>query len=162
MGAGKGFNAQLDGMEGVKRKLAAVSRTVRGKVVRKAMGKTVRPLVKLAKARVQVDTGWLKKSLGDKVSTTRGKGVTVGIVGPRYGFKGSKKKGTRKLTAFGKRLVANTWKRPTRYAHLVELGTYRTRAYPFIQTAWRAGKGQAENTLISEIKAGLLQAARTA
>lgn len=162
----KGFEGKLEGLEGVKRRLAAVSRSVRGKVVRKALSKTVKPLTRAAKARANRKTkwshGWLAKSMGDKVSTSRGKGITTGIVGPRSGFSRSRKRG-KTLSAFGKKLKkAGTKAVPTRYAHLVELGTSRSRAFPFIQPAWRAGKAQAVHTLVTEIKTGLAQAARTA
>lgn len=49
---------------------------------------------------------------------------------------------------------------PTRYAHLVEKGTKRTKAYPFLAPAIAATKGQVVQVIASKIRAGVEQEAR--
>jgi len=153
------MRVELKGLQDVVRRLNRLDRTLRGKILRKAVTRAVQPITKDAKRRVPVDTGWLRRSLGYKLKGYRSSGVVVGIIGPRTGYQTTRKRG-KTLTAFGQKLTANTWKRPTRYSHLVEFGTYRTRAKPFLQTAWRAGRAQAEATLAAEIAAGIAAAAR--
>jgi HK97 gp10 family phage protein len=78
-----------------------------------------RPVVNAARAAVPRDTGQLRKSIGVKVK--RYKGAVWAGIGPRSGFK---------ITASDGRP-----RNPTQYAHLIERGTRKQRARPFLRPA---------------------------
>lgn len=85
------------------------------------------PIAKAAKARAPKDSGLLKKSIGLRVATV--KGETSARVGPRTGMK-------RQVTR--KRPNGKTYTEmadPNNYSHLVELGSSRAPAKPFIRPA---------------------------
>jgi HK97 gp10 family phage protein len=85
-------------------------------------------LAKAAKAGAPKETGLLKKSIGSKVKVYPS-GVAVAIVGPRQGFKAEV---TREKN---RRFPWTGTSNPTRYAHLVELGTRQAPAKPFLKPA---------------------------
>jgi hypothetical protein len=78
-----------------------------GKVARKAMYAMTTPVLQTARAKVRVRYGILKRSLGRVIKTYRQSGATVGVVGPRKGFR---------VIIKGKPVD------PVKYAHLVEFG----------------------------------------
>lgn len=104
---------------------------------RRALTKASTPTVKAARARVRKESGTLKKSLDKKVKTYVRSGVVVAIVGPRSGFKGEYKGKVR---------------RPSFYAHLVEFGTSKTPARPFLRPAMASTKSRSVSIYRSEIK----------
>lgn len=128
-------------VEGVPEMIATM-RNIAARVQKKALKKGVNAASKLllrkAKSAVRVETGLLKRSLGRKVKTFRNTGAVVAIVGPRVGFK-------MEVTR-GKRTVLSN---PTKYAHLVELGTARSAAFPFLGPAFESSKAEAR-ALIAE------------
>ena len=85
------------------------------------------PIAKAAKARAPKDSGLLKKSIGLRVATV--KGETSARVGPRTGMK---QQVTRKRPN-GKTYTETA--DPNKYSHLVELGSSRAPAKPFIRPA---------------------------
>ena len=132
------IKVQLQGLQQLINHLNTLKRALRSKILRKAVGKAVQPIMKDAKARVPVRHGLLKKAMGFRVRTLRKNGVVVGIVGPRTGFRTQVG-----VDRNGKPIYGN----PTRYAHLVEYGTVRAAAKPFLRPAWSAGRNQAAVTL---------------
>jgi HK97 gp10 family phage protein len=111
--------ARLEGVEKALKALGDVSRTVRNKVLRKAVNASSRVVLAAAKSLVPRGTGMLRRSLAVRVQTYRASGKVVGIIGPRTGTSGSGAK--RKQTSFGAKM-AQTGQNPAKYAHLVEFG----------------------------------------
>lgn len=170
------YKVTLKGFAEVVQTLNGLKQSMRGRILRKAVTKAVQPITKDAKARAPVEDGYLKKSIGYRIQSYKKSGAVVGVIGPRTGYKKNRKTGKRELTALGKKLQKETYKRPTYYAHLVEMGTQPhaigkgdslkknrqagklhpgARPKPFLLPAWRAGKARAEQTLLVEIAAGI-------
>lgn len=112
----------------------------------------------LARARALVPrrTGLLATSLGAKTTSSK-KGVVNTIVGPRKGFAKSLDNGK------GGRSYID----PRKYAHLVEFGTVRTKAKPFLGPAIEAemasvSGGQYVSDLDLAIKRAVARLARKA
>jgi HK97 gp10 family phage protein len=103
--------ARVAGVEELVKSLDELGRTVRNRILRKALGKGSRIIVQRARQLVQTQTGLLKKSLGVVMRTYRSSGVVLAAIGPRTGFKQT-------ATVGGVQVVQN----PAKYAHLVELG----------------------------------------
>lgn len=86
-----------------------------------------KPLVKAARARAPIATGLLKKSIGFRVKKVRG--IISARVGPRTGY-------AKEVTRMGRDgRPRQVFSDPNKYSHLVELGTSRTAAKPFIRPA---------------------------
>jgi HK97 gp10 family phage protein len=104
------------------------------------------PIQKAVKARVPVDTGLLKKSIGTKVSLGRAATYGRAQVGPRSGFHSTKKVTGRKRdrASKGKRRAAKEKKmiQPEEYAFYLEHGTPHMPAKPFIRPAIDAAEGE--------------------
>jgi HK97 gp10 family phage protein len=158
------FRPKLVGIEPLIKKLDGLKGAVRNKIIRDAFKPVARGIKDSAKQRVRVDTGWLRKSLDVRIQTYRNSGITVAVIGPRTGFQKDKKTGKKVLTTYGKKMVASIARRPTQYAHLVELGHAtsgggKVQAYPFLEPAWKANEQWALNMLKQRILAGLEAAA---
>ena len=102
------------------------STAVRNRVVRRPLSAALTPINKAAKRNVPVDKGFLKKSIGKKVKAYPG-GVWGGV-GPRTGGQ------FEHVDEDGRKHV------PANYGHLVELGTEKTRAQPFLRPALDSNK----------------------
>ena len=96
---------------------------------RRAMNKGLTPVLRAARANAPVDKGHLKKSLGKRVRTYRGNGIVWGGVGPRAAYR-VKRHGKRTRTG------RQSYIQPSKYAHLVESGTVRTRGRRFLGAAF--------------------------
>ncbi len=118
---------------------------------RRAVTKSARVVRKEARTLAPRETGSLKKSLNFVVRSYAQGGETkkaVGIVGPEKDFKvkipdrvtGGPKRGKGR----GKRAHI-----PQNYSHLVELGTRRSKAKPFLEPA-RLGNEKAVLTIFSQ------------
>lgn len=133
---------KLDGMKELQRAIERLpkelQRTVEASALRAGMG----PVRKAARANLNKskDSGLLQKSLGLTVRKTR-RGQLTARVGARSGF-------TQMVTRKGssKPIKAN----PTKYAHLVEYGTSKSAAKPFIRPAIDSSEGQ----IIAEMAKG--------
>ena len=139
----------------LKRLLAKVQRLPRAaqlKVIRPALNEASKIILQAVKARAPKDTGLLRKSLGRRMKTYRRSGVIVAYVGPRTGFK-------REVTLRSGRTV---FRNPTRYAHLVERGTSRAPAYPFMRPAFDESKAAVMSALKRKISEGIVREARRA
>ena len=90
--------------------------SVESRVMGTAVEKAVKPIETLAKSKVPVRTGALRKSITTVVRRYPDKGKIVGIVGPE---KGARYLGGRKIVRGGSLLNTD---RPDKYAHLVEFG----------------------------------------
>ena len=113
---------------------------------RAAVKDAMRPIEKAAQRTTPVgETGQLARSMGTKIKQYPRKGVTVGIVGARKGFK-KQVTGSRGST----RNVD-----PVNYLHLVELGhnsaTGFVKGNPFLQRALRRTSRRAVSIYSSEL-----------
>lgn len=136
-------DVQLIGDKKLIKKLKGLSTATQKKIVRPSVTKAVRVIAKDAKGRAPKDTGLLKKSIGQRVKTYRSGNIS-GIVGPRSGFK-------RTVEIDGKAVIKN----PTKYSHLVEFGTSRKAARPFLRPALEAKKSEAVRIMTTEINANI-------
>lgn len=118
------IKAKIEGIEQALKNLSELTRTVRNKILRKAINGSSRLILNAAKALVPKGNGMLKKSLGIRVQTYRASGTVVGIIGPRTGYK--KTRQGKQQTAFGKK-IKETGQNPAKYAHLVEFGRAEVR-----------------------------------
>ena len=146
---------QMQGIEEMTKKLEKLGTRValRGPAAAVRAGSSV--IIKEMRRRAPVETGSLKKALGQKVKNYRGSGTVTSIVGARS---------KRYETAKGKR-------NPAYYAHLIELGVkpHRTgkkkfgyrrgrgmhpgfRAQPFMRPAWDAAAPRARKATIDKMK----------
>lgn len=156
--------AEVEGLRELVLALDHLKNAVRNRILRKAVGDGARIIAKAAKQKAPVRSKadapsnitplkLLKKSIGSKVKVYRNSGKVVGIVGPRTGFKtqiGSRvRKG--KKSKPGDPIYEN----PTNVAHLLELGTKRSRARPFLRPALDQSKEQVKTAMAAAIKAGI-------
>lgn len=119
-----GFKAKLEGVEKAIHSLDGLGRTLRNKILRKAVNASARIMLKAARSLAPRGTGLLKKSLGVRIKTYQKSGAVVAIIGPRTGFKKTRQGKT--LTAFGKKMKASG-QNPTKYVHLIEFGRAEVR-----------------------------------
>ena len=113
---------KLQGFKEMERLLDKLPGRLDRRVIRGALTKTAKPLVKAVKAKVPVFTGNLKKSIG-AFSLKHGKGRNRSTVAIAVGARTSGKfKGY--------------------HAHLVEFGTVKMKARPFLRPAFDRHKGR--------------------
>jgi HK97 gp10 family phage protein len=141
------ITAEIRGLDVVLGVLVEMKRSLRNRIIRKAITKASQPIMKSMKALAPRDSGLLRRSIGRRTKTTR-RGEVVAVIGPRSkpSFKqqvrvGGKGKGKRMK---GGRLVIRN---PVRYAHLVEFGTRHSRAKPFMRPAFDANQRQARQMI---------------
>jgi HK97 gp10 family phage protein len=116
------ISGKIDGLGPMLRQLDRLKRGTRNKILRRAVSKASRIVLKAAKANCPQDTGALKRSLDIKLATYEN-GV-VGVIGPSMAVVKDRKTGQMVQTRLGKWLAQNNLaNRPEYYAHLVEFGT---------------------------------------
>lgn len=103
---------KLLGLDGVLRRLRAKSKKVRTSLLRRALGKGGRLVLRSARAKVATRTRLLRRALGVRVRIYRGGAAAVVVIGPRTGFK------QHVQLPDGSFQLEN----PTAIAHLVEKG----------------------------------------
>lgn len=138
------MQAKIEGLSGLLKALAGVDAKLRRKATRKAVGEAGKIILRAAKGKVRKKSGLLKKSLGRKVKVYRGTGTAVAIVGPRTGFRETVQRGNRQMLSD-----------PVKYAHLVELGTVRSQAFPFLSSALEENRSAIVNVMTEVFRAAL-------
>ncbi len=133
------IRGKITGLGDAFHKLDGVKTAMRSRILKLAVGDGMRVILGAAKSAAPQDSGLLRRSLGQKVKGYRDSGIVVGIVGPRTGFKESV------TTKRGRTVYRNA----TKYAHLVELGTKRMQARPFLGPAW-SGSSRAAAVAIAD------------
>jgi len=141
-----GFGVELIGDKKLRRKLQQLAGGAQRRIVRPAVSKALTPINRAAKRRCPVETGLLKRSIGKKVKAYKWSGTVWGGVGPRVGYK--------------KQMPDGSWRNPTKYAHLVELGTVGLAARPFLRPALDTNRQKAMGILATEIRRRLEKEAR--
>ena len=160
------FRMEVRGLRKLDKKLNKLGKSVTKGMLSKAVTQGLKPVKDEVKrmARGVKDTGTLARSITVKKVKSR-KGTSVGIVGAwnkKYTIKRkartrrirdatSGKYGSEKIKAKD-RTAKEEIKNPAKYAHLVELGTKRSRAKPIFKPAIRATKRQAERAMIRVLK----------
>ena len=143
--------AGLRGVLSALDKLPAEFRKSAEKAVLRAGGK---PILKAAKAKVPVDSGNLKKSLGISVHANRSGWISA-RVGPRKGFKSAKSLTGRKRgrATKGKRrtFIERKMADAQEISWYVETGTPHAAAQPFIRPAIDSAAGE----VVEAMAAGL-------
>ena len=132
------------------RKLQELGPRIEKKATRRAVREAGRPIVRAAKSKAPRETGLLRVSIGMAVRHYRGFG-SASVIGPRTNFKSKKRE---KLSGSKARRA------PHKYAHLVEFGTVRSRARPFLRPAYDAGLRTAKRTIAEVLREELRKAAR--
>ena len=120
----------VTGFEELRKKLDMLSRSAAGKIMRPAVAAGAKIALKAMKDATPTRTKLLKKSEARKAKTYRASGVTLAIIGPRTGMRiqvGIKTKGKNKGQP--------KFKDPTKYVHLVELGTAHSQAVHMMKRA---------------------------
>lgn len=141
------IKGKIDGLSDVMKSLEGLKASVGRRILRKAITDATRPILKDAKSKCPRETGLLRKSLGRKTKVYRKSGVVVGIVGPRTGFK---QMVTIKDRRTGK--TVEVLRNPTKYAHLVEYGTLKAAAKPFLRPAWTGNKSRAAELIATRVR----------
>jgi HK97 gp10 family phage protein len=145
--------SSVTGVEEAIRALQDVDKKLRKKLLRKAVNEASKIVLRAAKGYAPVKTRLLRRSLGRKVKVYSGTGAVVAWVGPRMGFRetvGTRTRGKRK----GDPVFAN----PVKYAHLVERGTKRSRAIPFLGPAGESTQDAARDAMRKILIEGLEKA----
>tara|TARA_R110001632_G_C11296362_1_gene413370 strand:- start:720 stop:1157 length:438 start_codon:yes stop_codon:yes gene_type:complete len=94
-------------------------------------------IINQSRSAAPVDTGTLKKALGQKVKTYRSSKVVVSVFGVRNKLV---------VTAKGNR-------NPVKYAHLVEFGTRNgVKANPFMRRSFKTSQDSAAKAVITKMK----------
>ncbi len=144
---------RIDGLPGLLRSLEGLQDKLRKKTLKDAIGAASKVVLWEARRRAPRGSGLLRKSLGRKVKVYRNSGVVVGIIGPRTGFKIQVGVRIRGKNA-GKPIYAN----PTQYAHLVELGTRRSAAKPFLKPAFEGSREKCLAEMAAAVNAAIEKA----
>lgn len=123
-----------------------LSKGLRNKAIRIAMNKAAGKVKSAVQSNAPVRLGILQKSIRIKVKQYRAGNVWVAVVGARSEKKrkGKYKRGPKK----GQPKIHN----PARYGHLVERGTKRSKARPFLKPALKQTAKAYIDTLTQSIR----------
>lgn len=148
---------KLDGVHHIARELARLPVEIRKTAETAALRAGGKPILDAARGNCPVgDRGLLKKSLGLTVKKNRSgqlKGEYTLRVGARTGF--AEVSGTRTK---GKNAGKTIRHDPAKYAHLVELGTSKSAAKPFIRPAIDSAGSQVIDAMAKGYARGLERA----
>ena len=136
----------MTGQRKLDRKLKRLSAAAQRRMVRRPTAAALSPIIKAAKQNVPKDKGNLKRSIGKKVKLYKS-GVWGGA-GPRTGaqFTSIDDEGRRKV--------------PAKYGPLVEFGTDKTAAQPFMRKALDQNRSAAMRILREGIRKNLQKEAK--
>ena len=147
-----------DSLDGTLRLLKWLPEKLQQKVLRKAVGVASRKLAKAVRSGIPIRTGILKKSIGSKVKIYKKTGAVVGVIGARKGFRqqiGTYKQDSGKSARYPHKKGDPVFANPVNYLHLVELGTFRTRAFKVLENTTNAMKPTIRAEMIKAINKGL-------
>jgi len=142
------INFKMDGFKQLEKSLSKLPKALADGVERTALRQGAKPIEKKAKASVAVSSGLLKQSIGISVKKSRGganKGNLSARVGARTGF----------TKIIGIKDSVPIKQNPVKYAHLVEYGTSRTAAKPFIRPAAESSHGEIMDGLAKGYEKGM-------
>lgn len=147
-----------DSLDGTLKTLKWLPRKIADKILKKAVGIASRKLSRAVKNAVPVRTGQLKKSIGARVRMYKNTQIIVGVVGARKGFRvevGKYKRDSGKTARYphkkGDPIIVN----PTKYLHLVELGTLRSREFKILENTTNSLKPTIRAEMIKAVNDGI-------
>lgn len=184
IGTGKrGVSMRVSGEQALSRRYKKLAGPGIRKILRTAVTKACRPVVRAGKRNAPRDSGFLRKNIIQVVRTY--KKAVVGVVGPKAGVRGQVPRSMWAVEGNTKgRLIRKTrmvTAIPALYAHLVEKGTRAhaigakssmrlasgarqsgaihpgTKGTHFMQRAWSSTRGEVQQIIQREMKAGLQQ-----
>ena len=153
-------NVKINGIKSIVKALDDLPKEYKKSGERSALRAGVKPIVKTARTNAlkSKKTGLLIKSIGTTVRKLK-TGELTGRVGIRSGFKGKSlgfkivKKGKNKGQS------RESFADPRHYAHLVEYGTSRTAAKPFMRKAVESNQGNALNEMAKALEKSIMKTA---
>lgn len=139
------MGATLTGAKELEKALKTLGERTQRKVTRQAVNAACTPILKAARANVEVESGLLKESLAKKIVTYPEAMTVVGIIGPDTQTKGE---------FDGEPRV------PWRYAHLVENGHINPQGefvppHPFMRPAYDSSEAQALDVMKEKLGKGI-------
>ena len=160
------FKLEIRGLKAAERKLNKLGKFVTKSMLNKAVTQGLKPVRDEVKRRAKEvkDTGVFGRSITVKKVKSR-RGTAVGIVGAwnkKYTVKRKAKtrRGRGSTGAFASekiktkdRTVKTIIRNPAAYAHLIELGTVRSKAHPIFRPAIRATKQKSEMIMLRTLRA---------
>ena len=133
---------KIDGLQSLEKCLKGLPASVSKKVVRSGLRKSAKPLVKKARQLVAKDQRVLEKSIGVITGSqlARSRGISAGA-----------KQSLRddKMAVFVAPRLRGKYK--GFYGHILEFGTVKMAAQPFMRPAWEHTKTEVENIFIENI-----------
>lgn len=153
---------KLLGDKNIVANLNMLQKSVRTRIMRKALVNSLAPVKAKAKSRVAKKSGLLQKSI--KVKATKNGNAKV-FVDPAVWtakkgndvrsvrFIGSKREKSRLRSAFTSWAKDNGYEiiKPSKYAHLVEFGTRRAKAKPFLRNSMDESRSEVLGILQKEV-----------
>ena len=143
---------QLEGVDALKRQFDALANKLRKKHLKRAMNAASKDVLWAVRARTPKRSKLLYRSLGRKVKVYPS-GNVVAIVGARQGFR--QPVGVRKR---GKKAGETIYANPTKYLHLVELGTSRSEARHMLKDALDSKKAEIQGLIADAVDAAVAEA----
>ena len=120
------------------KKLDVLNKKIERQAKRQTLSRAATPIVKEAKRTASNRFGHLKKSIQSKVKTYKKGGQVIAIVGARKEYQVT--------DDMGKKI------RPAKYFHLIEYGTKKIKANPFLRNAFEKTKSISLRIYETEIK----------
>ncbi len=146
------MTVRVEGLQELSQRISALNKTVANRVVRKAATAGARLIRDEAKSRVPVDTGLLKRNIVVKKFRDQGPGNVrygIGLVSSKAVY--SNNKTNRRKGRVGQ----SYYQDKAFYGHMVEFGTRKMKARPFLRPAFESQKEKAvdivKNTLKEEL-----------
>ena len=146
------FTLKITGTNEVLKTIRALPEELMKKAERFVLREGAKPILEAAKANAGASkrTGTLLKSLGISVRKVKARGGTSQMTA-RVGARSGGKWKLKGMTTNKKGKTSTSVADPSKYAHLVELGTSHSAAKPFIRPAIESGKGQALNNMAASL-----------
>lgn len=141
------MSMKVDGQASVMSALAGVVAKVQKRATKKAVDAATKVVLWAAKGRARVVSGLLRRSLGRKTKVYRGSGRAVGIVGPRT----KEFRELLRVAKRGKKAGQAIYRSPTQYGHLVDKGTKRSRAFPFMGPALESSREKVRDAMAAAV-----------
>ncbi|MEO1035225.1 MAG: HK97-gp10 family putative phage morphogenesis protein [Pseudomonadota bacterium] len=138
---------RIEGLSELEDALADLGAKTGIKMIRRALLRGGREVVKAARAKVPVGTGALRRSIG--ISTRRGRfgsAVAVAYIGPKPRNKAAVALAQRG----GQRSIKGIF-----YGHIVEQGSRRSRPQPFLRPALDENIDRVVGAFVGELRKGL-------
>jgi hypothetical protein len=147
-----------DGLDGLLGLIKYLPEKIQKKILRPAVSRGSRRLARTVKSMVPVRTGLLKKSLGIRVVWYRKTNTTLGVIGVRHGFRtavGVRKRDSGKNARYQYKKGDQIFVNPTKYWHLVELGTVRSKALDALTRSLNASSQAIRTDMIAKLSEGI-------